>query len=364
VSQADAPPALFRPLALRGVTAANRIGISPMCMYSADDGVPTEWHMVHLGSRALGGAGLVMAEATAVEPVGRISPQDTGLWNDAQAAAFGRIAAFGHTYGARMGIQIAHAGRKASTHRPWSGEGALSAGDGGWEAVAPSALPHPGLPTPNALTVAGIAALVEAFGRSAALARQAQFDVLEVHAAHGYLINEFLSPLANLRTDAYGGDFSGRCRFLFEVLDAVRAAWDDDRPLFVRISATDWAAGGWDLEDSVRLCRELVHRGVDLVDCSTGGVADYPPEGGPGNQVAFAQAIRVQAHIATAAVGRIEDPLQADAIVRDGNADMVMVGRASLRDADLGRHWAQALGVRIDWPVQHDLGRPEYLPSP
>lgn len=357
-------PALFRPLTLRGVTLAHRIGVSPMCMYSARDGVPTDWHMVHLGARALGGAALVMAEATAVDPVGRISPEDTGLWNDEQAGAFARVVAFGHAYGARMGIQIAHAGRKASTYRPWSGQGALSRADGAWQTVAPSAVAHAGLPVPRALGVAEIRTLVEAFGRSAALARDAGFDVLEVHAAHGYLLNEFLSPLSNRRTDAYGGDFAGRCRFLFEVLEAVRAAWDDERPLFVRISATDWAQGGWDLDDSVRLGRELVHRGVDVVDCSTGGVAAYPPEGGPGNQVGFARAIRARAGIATAAVGRIEDPHQADAIVRDGDADLVLVGRASLRDADLGRHWAQALGARIEWPVPHEFGRPEYLPTP
>lgn len=354
--------ALFTPLDLREVRVSNRIAISSMCQYSCEDqsGIPTDWHLVHLGSRAVGQAGLVMVEATGVTPEGRISPEDTGLWNDAQEEAFARIVAFVHGQGGRIGIQLAHAGRKASTYRPWAGaRGSVPLSEGGWQTVGPMAEPFlPEWATPRALTEAEIPSIVQAFRSAAVRALRAGFDVIELHAAHGYLLNQFQSPLTNRRTDKYGGAFDGRVRLTLETADAVREVWPAQRPLFVRISAVDWVDGGWDLDDSVRLARILRSHGVDLIDVSSGGVVPARSPEAPGYMVPFARRIREEAGILTAAVGRIEGPEQAEAVVGEGAADLVMVARASLRDAYLPIHWAQALGAEIAWPSQYLRARP------
>jgi 2,4-dienoyl-CoA reductase-like NADH-dependent reductase (Old Yellow Enzyme family) len=299
---------LFTPITLRDLTVRNRVWVSPMCQYSAADGVPNDWHLVHLGSFARGGAGLVFTEATAVVPEGRISPEDTGLWNDEQQQAWSRIVDFVHGQGATAGIQLAHAGRKASSKAPWLGRGAVADEQGGWEPVAPSAVAFPGLRDPRALDADGIAAVVTAFGDAAERAVAAGFDVLEVHAAHGYLLHEFLSPLSNERQDEYGGSFENRARLLLDVVGEVRRRVPAGLPLVVRISATDWVDGGWTPGDSVRLAGLLRDAGVDLVDVSSGGnaLADIPVE--PGYQVPFARQIRTEAAIPTGAVGLITEP--------------------------------------------------------
>ncbi|MEO8070614.1 MAG: NADH:flavin oxidoreductase/NADH oxidase, partial [Acidobacteriota bacterium] len=283
---------LFDPLAIRSVNFGNRVFVSPMCEYSSEDGFATDWHFVHLGSRAVGGAALVMTEATAVLPEGRISPQDLGIWKDDHLAMLSRIVAFIHAQGSVAGIQLAHAGRKASTHRPWSGQhGAVTEADGGWtNVVAPSAVPFsPDYPSPSALTLAGIEAVVDAFAAAAGRAHAAGFRVVEIHAAHGYLIHEFLSPLSNRREDAYGGSFANRTRLLRDIVAAVRTVWPENAPVFVRISATDWTDGGWDLTQSIELARELKPLGVDLIDCSSGGnVSRAAIPLGPGYQTPFA----------------------------------------------------------------------------
>jgi 2,4-dienoyl-CoA reductase-like NADH-dependent reductase (Old Yellow Enzyme family) len=333
---------------------SNRVWLAPMCQYSVtvEDGVPTDWHLVHLGARAQGGFGLIITEATAVTPEGRISPQDTGIWNDAQRDAWTRIVDFVHTQGSAIGVQLAHAGRKASTYRGFPGEptGAVSSEDGGWTTVGPSADGFPGLPDPQAMSTADIAATVEAFVAATRRADEARFDVIEIHAAHGYLVHQFLSPLSNHRTDEYGGNFAGRTRLLLEIVDAVRAAWPAGKPLFVRLSATDWTDGGWSLEDSVRLSGALKSHGVDLVDTSTGGnvLADIPV--GPGYQVPFAAGIRTEAKIPVGAVGLITTPEQAEAVLASGEADAVLLARAALREpswplraaAELGLSWRSA----------------------
>ncbi len=343
---------LFDPLPLRGITLRNRIGVSPMCEYSAIDGVPQAWHLVHLGSRAVGGAGLVMAEASAVEPRGRISPADTGLWNGAQAAAWEPIARFVHDHGAVAGIQLAHAGRKASVEVPWRGGARVDVDSGGWTPLAPSAIAYsPGHPPPAALDAAGIDGIVEAFAASARRALDAGFEVVEVHAAHGYLLHEFLSPLTNRRDDDWGGSFDNRIRLTRDVVAAVRAAWPERLPLFVRISATDWADGGWDIEQSVALSRVLKGEGVDVIDVSSGGlVADQRISPRPGYQVPFAARIRAEAGIATAAVGLVTDAAQAQSIVGAGEADLVLAGREFLRDPYWPRRVARELGVDIAVP--------------
>ncbi|MBN8480259.1 MAG: NADH:flavin oxidoreductase/NADH oxidase [Xanthomonadales bacterium] len=343
---------LFDPLPLRGVTLRNRIGVSPMCEYSAIDGVPQAWHLVHLGSRAVGGAGLVIAEASAVEPRGRISPGDTGLWNDAQAEAWAPIARFVRGQGAIAGIQLAHAGRKAGVDVPWRGGAVLDAASGGWQPLAPSALAYsPQQAPPAVLDEAGIRAVVDAFAASARRALDAGFDLVEVHAAHGYLLHEFLSPLANRRDDAWGGCFENRIRLTRDVVAAVRAVWPERLPLFVRISATDWVDGGWDVDQSVELARVLKGQGVDLVDVSSGGlVADQRISAGPGYQVPFAARIRAGAGIATAAVGLVTEAAQAQAIVAAGHADLVLAGREFLRDPYWPRRVARELGVEIAVP--------------
>jgi 2,4-dienoyl-CoA reductase-like NADH-dependent reductase (Old Yellow Enzyme family) len=348
-------PHLFEPWTLRGFTFPNRIVVSPMCQYSAADGLPTDWHLVHLGARAVGGAGLVMTEATAVVPEGRISPHDLGIWSDAHAAALAPIVRFIRAQGRAAGMQLAHAGRKASTHRPWSGHGTVEPAAGGWQVVGPGPEPfHANYPVPRALSLDDLRAIVEAFQAAAIRARDIGVQVAEVHAAHGYLLHEFLSPLSNARTDAYGGSFDGRVRLCLEVVDAVRAVWPDAHPVFVRISASDWTPGGWDIEDSVALARLLAARGVDLIDCSSGGnVPSAVIPVGPGYQVPFAARVRAEAGVATGAVGLITTPAQANAIIADGQADCVLLAREMLRDPYWPLHAAEALGHTMDWPEQY-----------
>ncbi len=353
--------ALFSPLALRGVGFRNRVFVSPMCQYSADDGLPGDWHLVHLGSRAVGGAGLVLAEATAVVPEGRISPWDTGVWSDAHAEAWARIAAFVRSQGAAAGLQLAHAGRKASVEAPWRGGARILPSEPhGWEPVAPSALPfRAGEPAPRALAREQLPGVVAAFVAAAERADAAGFDVVELHMAHGYLLHEFLSPLANARDDEYGGALENRLRLPLEVAAAVRAAWPERKPLLVRISATDWLDGGWDLEQSVVFATRLREAGVDLVDCSSGGIAPGAAvPSGPGYQVPFAAAIREQAGVATGAVGLITEPEQAEAVVAGGSADAVLLARELLRDPYWPRRAAAALGAEAWWPDQYLRARP------
>lgn len=347
---------LFTPFTLRGVTFPNRIFVSPMCQYSSTDGHATDWHLVHLGSRAVGGAGLVIAEATAVQANGRISPHDLGLWSDAHIEALARVTAFMHAQGSVAGIQLAHAGRKASTHRPWDGQGRISPDHGGWhDVVAPSAIPFSETyPQPQALTVDGIAAITAAFVEAARRARTAGFRVVELHASHGYLLHEFMSPLSNTREDAYGGTFENRIRFTLEVVRALRAVWPDGAPLFVRLSVTDWVEGGWDVEECVDLARRLKVEGVDLIDCSSGGNAAHQRiPVGPGYQTPFAARLRAEAGIATGAVGLITSPHQAEHILRTGQADAVLLARELLRDPYWPLHAAHALGVETSWPAQY-----------
>ena len=349
------PIALFEPLALRGLTLRNRIGVSPMCQYSSDDGFACDWHLVHLGSRAVGGAGLVVMEATAVTAAGRISPGDNGIWKDEHVPALARIAGFVRAQGAAAGIQLAHAGRKASTRAPWEGGGTILPEEGGWQPVAPSPVPfHPKDPPPAELTHAAIDAVVEAFAQAARRALEAGFQVVEIHAAHGYLIHEFLSPLSNRRTDEYGGAFENRVRFALRVIGAVRAVLPGDLPLFLRVSATDWVEGGWTVDDSVALARCAKASGVDLVDCSSGGLALQQQIAlGPGYQVPFAERIRREARIATAAVGMITTPQQAEDIVAAGQAYMVLLAREFLRDPYFPAHAAKALGAGLMPPRQY-----------
>ena len=354
--------ALFSRFQLRSIEFSNRIGVSPMCQYSSHDGFATDWHLVHLGCRAQGGAALVMLEAAAVTPEGRISPEDLGIWKDDHMLGVMRIAEFVHSQGARAGMQLAHAGRKASTATPFDGHGLVSPADGGWQPVAPSAIAFASADyaVPTALDEAGIAAVIGAFREAARRALEAGFDFVEIHAAHGYLLHEFLSPLSNLRTDIYGGSFDNRTRLVLEVVDAVRSVWPERLPLFVRISATDWAEGGWNPDESVALARLLRDRGVDLVDCSSGGnVADAKIPVAPGYQVGFAARIRREAGIATAAVGLITEPAQANAIINDGEADLVFLARAELRDPYWPLHAAAALGETVTWPKQYLRAAPQ-----
>ncbi len=346
---------LFQTFRQRGLALRNRIVLSPMCQYSSVDGMPDDWHLVHLGSRAVGGAAVVMTEALAVLPEGRISPEDAGLWNEAQAGAWARIAAFIAAQGAVPAVQLAHAGRKASTFAPWRGHGEVPREAGGWQTMAPSAVRYAyDYPLPQALDEAGIAAVVAAFRDAAARAASAGFGLVEVHAAHGYLLHQFLSPLSNRRTDGYGGSFDNRTRIVREVLGAVREAWPGDRPLWLRISATDWVDGGWDLEQSVALCSQLAALGVDLVDVSSGGLAPQQRiEVGPGYQVPFAARIRREAGIATGAVGMVTEPAQAEAILAAGDADVVLLAREFLRDPYFPRRAAHELGDAPPAPEQY-----------
>ncbi|MET8893558.1 NADH:flavin oxidoreductase/NADH oxidase [Streptomyces albogriseolus] len=352
---------LFSPLTLRGTTFPNRVWVAPMCQYSSVDGYPQDWHLVHLGSLARGGSGLVMQEATAVEPGGRITPSDAGIWDDGQAAAYNRITDFVHGQGAVAGIQISHAGRKASTALPWVGDVYVEPEAGGWQTVAPSPLPFGDWPAPRELGADDIRALVRAFGEAAARALSAGFDVLEIHAAHGYLLHQFLSPLSNHRSDEYGGDLDGRSRFLVQVTDAVRAHWPEDRPLFVRFSATDWADGGWTPEETVELSRHLVAHGVDLVDVTSGGlVHNARIEVEPGYQVPFARAVREGAALPASAVGLITAPEQADQILVDRSADAIMLARELLRNPTWPLRAAHVLGDDVPWPKQYQRGRPRH----
>jgi 2,4-dienoyl-CoA reductase-like NADH-dependent reductase (Old Yellow Enzyme family) len=353
---------LFEPLELRDVRLRNRVMASPMCQYSAIAGVPQPWHLVHLGGLARGGAGLVMAEATAVVPEGRISPRDTGLWDDALAEAWAPIAAFVRAQGAVPGIQLAHAGDKASTWWPWAGQrGSVPHGEGaddGWQTVGPSDTGYPGLAAPRALPTEELPGLVAAFVAAARRALAAGFEVIELHAAHGYLLHEFLSPLSNDRTDGYGGDLLGRSRLLQEVAAAVRAAWPAERPLLVRISATDWVEGGLTIDDTVVVAGWLRDLGVDLVDVSSAGIsADQQIPVAPGYQVPLARRIRHEAGVRTAAVGLITQPAHAEAIVAEGSADLVALARVLLRDPQWPLRAAHELGAEVDWPPQLRRGR-------
>ena len=354
-------PQLFTPLTLRRLETRNRIFVSPMCQYSATDGFPTDWHLVHLGSRAVGGAGLVIVEATGVTPEGRISPRDVGIWLDAHVDPLARIVRFVKEQGAAAGIQLAHAGRKASTAAPWEGGGGLSPEQGGWTPVAPSAIPFgDGYPTPHALTRDEIAAVVDRFAEAAERARAAGFDVIELHAAHGYLLHEFLSPLTTLRDDEFGGSFENRVRFPLAVARRLREVWPATLPVFVRISATDWVEGGWSLEDSIEFSRRLKTIGIDLVDCSSGGlIADAKIPVGPGYQTPLAAAVRKAAGIATGAVGLVTSPEQAEQILATGQADAVLLARELLRNPYWPLVAARRLGASIEWPKQYLRARQE-----
>jgi 2,4-dienoyl-CoA reductase-like NADH-dependent reductase (Old Yellow Enzyme family) len=355
-------PGLFDPLEIRELTFNNRVFVSPMCQYSSEDGFANDWHLVHLGSRAVGGAGLVLAEATAILPEGRISPQDLGIWKDDHIEVLARIVAFIHDQGSIAGMQLAHAGRKASTSRPWEGHDMVPESEGGWtNVVAPSALSFSeSYPMPEALTADGIQEVVAGFAEAARRACQAGFRVVEIHAAHGYLIHEFLSPLSNKREDEYGGSFENRTRLCREVVAAVRSAWPKELPLFVRISATDWVGGGWSLEESIELAKTLKPMGVDFIDCSSGGNvlhAEIPV--GPGYQVPFAEQIRRDAGILTGAVGMITSSLQAEQIIRTGQADAVIMAREFLRDAYWPLRAARELQKPTAWPVQYLRAAPK-----
>ena len=354
---------LFSPLSLRETTIPNRVMVSPMCQYSTADGVATDWHLVHLGSRAVGGAGVVMTEATAVEARGRISPHDLGIWSQEHADALAPIAEFISEQGSVPAIQLAHAGRKASKTRPWDGSEPLQSADGGWETVAPSAEPYPydaEPPAQRAMSAADVEDVTQAFVQAAKRADDAGFEIAEVHAAHGYLLHEFLSPVTNDRDDEYGGSFENRTRLVREITAAVREVWPDDKPVFVRISATDWLPDrdSWDVDQSVRLAPLLAEAGADLVDVSAGGI--HPdqqiPTSGPGYQIPYAETIKENTDLAVGAVGGITEPEQADQLIRNGRADLAIVGREHLRDPYFTLHAAQQLGVDVDLPVQYRRG--------
>ena len=354
---------LFEPIKLRGVTARNRMWLAPMCQYSVTnkDGAPTDWHLVHLGSRATGGFGLVMAEASAVVPEGRITPQDAGIWSDGHIEPWRRITDFVRSQGAVAGIQLAHAGRKASTFSPFADcEGSIPVSEGGWETVGPSAEAFTGFAAPRELGVGEIKDVVRAFADAAIRADKAGFDVVEIHAAHGYLLHEFLSPLSNKRMDEYGGSFENRTRIVVEVVDAVRAVWPEEKPLFIRFSASDWVDGGWSVQETAELSTVVADHGVDLVDVSSGGVvAEAKIEVGPGYQVPFAHEVREKSGVTTAAVGLIIEPDQAEAILKDGSADVVMFARAGLREPSWPLRAAHELGVApsdAPYPPQYIRG--------
>jgi 2,4-dienoyl-CoA reductase-like NADH-dependent reductase (Old Yellow Enzyme family) len=347
---------LFTPLALRSVVLRNRILVSPMCQYSSSGGFATDWHLVHLGSRAVGGAAAVIAEATSVSPEGRISPHDLGIWQDTHVEPLRRITNFIAAQGSVPGIQLAHAGRKASVDVPWRGGRALDETEGGWRPLfAPSAEAFSSrTAVPAAMTKADIERIIGDFARATSRALDAGFKIIELHGAHGYLLHEFLSPLSNMRKDEYGGSFENRIRFVLETVDAVRHVWPDDLPLFIRLSSTDWTEGGWDIVQSTELARILRDRGVDLIDESSGGnVAGATIPVGPGYQVGFAEAIRRDAGVLTGAVGLITDPHQADEIIRSSKADVVILARELLRDPYWPLRAARELGVKVTWPEQY-----------
>lgn len=347
---------LFEPIDLRGVMAKNRIMISPMCQYSAPDAVPNDWHLVHLGSRAIGGAGIVMTEATAVEPEGRITLFDLGLWKDEQESAFKRITAFISEQGALPGIQLGHSGRKASHRRPWEDRKPLRPEEEGWEVIGPSPIPwEEGDLIPREMTSGDIEQVIFKFKEAAKRALRAGFRVIEVHAAHGYLLHSFLSPLSNHRSDGYGGDFDGRIRMLLETIEAIRCVWPGDLPLFVRVSATDWLEGGWQVPDTVKLAKRLKALGVDLIDCSSGGNGpgiEFPLE--QGYQVSFAEIVRRESDMKTATVGLIRDPHFAQEIISQGRADIVVIGRMALWSPNWPHHAAKALKATLKLPIQYE----------
>ncbi|MBE0666137.1 MAG: NADPH dehydrogenase NamA [Bacteroidales bacterium] len=345
---------LFSPLQIRNVTLRNRIVMSPMCQYSAKDGFANDWHMTHYGSRAVGGAGLIMFEATAIAPEGRISPGDLGLWSDDHISSLGRIVSFIHDYNSVAGIQLAHAGRKASSALPQQGGRQLDEKNGGWQTVAPSAIPFlPGERAPLMLDSAGIKNIINLFKAAAVRAMAAGFRMAEIHSAHGYLLQEFLSPLSNRRTDEYGGSFQNRIRLLVEVADGVRSVWPEENPLFVRISSTEWTEGGWTPEESIMLAEILKGHGVDLIDCSSGGnVHNAVIPSGPGYQVPFSDAIR-KTGILTGAVGMITSARQAETILDEGKADLIFMGRELLRNPYFPLMAAREMGAEVSWPVQY-----------
>jgi 2,4-dienoyl-CoA reductase-like NADH-dependent reductase (Old Yellow Enzyme family) len=349
----------FKPLSIKSITFKNRIVISPMCQYSCVDGFANDWHLVHLGSRAVGGAALVIQEATAVCPEGRISPDDMGIWKDEHIEKLKAISKFIHAQNALFGIQLAHAGRKASHSSPWKGGKQLSQHEGGWQTAAPSAIAFTeGTEPPISLTIEAIQKLISDFTKASIRAVEVGYDVIEIHAAHGYLIHEFLSPLSNIRNDNYGGAFENRIRLLLEIVDAVQKAWPDNKPLFVRISASDWAEGGWNIEDSVALAKILKEKKVDVIDCSSGGAVRHQKiELGPGYQVPFAERIKKEAQMLTAAVGLITTAEQAEEILSAGKADLVLFARESLRDPYFALHAAKILGDDIQWPLQYERAK-------
>ena len=350
---------LFESLDIQSVRLKNRLVVSPMCQYSANDGMANDWHLVHLGSRAVGGAGLVFSEACSVSPEGRISTHDIGLWNDDQIAPLKRIVDFINQNGSIPGIQLAHAGRKAGTHAPSKGGHFLTKEEGGWTRVGPSDIPFkPDSPVPKSLSIKEIRSIQDNFAHSAQRALRAGFKVVEIHAAHGYLINQFLSPLSNHRQDEYGGSFDNRIRFLLEIINKVKNVWPESLPLFVRISATEWVDGGWDIHDSVRLSRILKDLGVDLIDCSSGGnVYNVKIPLSPGYQVGFSQAIKKEAGISTGAVGLITDPGEANKILEDDAADLIFIGREFLRNPYFPLQAANDLKVDQDWPFQYQRAK-------
>lgn len=350
---------LFTPLKIKSVELKNRIAVSPMCMYSAEDGFAGDWHLVHLGSRAIGGAGLVITEATAVSPIGRISPDDLGIWKDEHIEKLKIITAFIEQYGSVAGIQLAHAGRKASTSSSWKGDKFLLPEEGGWTTVSPSALSfseNTGIP--HELTREDIKQIISEFAAAARRALTAGFKVAEIHAAHGYLIHQFLSPLSNQRKDEYGGSFENRIRFLLEVIDVIKKEWNPDYPLFVRISATDWAEGGWDLSQSIKLCAVLNEKRIDLVDVSTGGLVPHAKiPVGYGYQLPFATQIRQETGITVGTVGLITNAVQAETILQNKQADLILMGRQLLRDPYFPLHAARELGEDVHWAVQYERGK-------
>ena len=350
---------LFTPLTVRGVTMPNRVWVSPMCMYSADNGVVGQWHVVHLGAFAAGSAGLVFAEATAVLPEGRITVGCPGIWNDEQAEAWRPVVDFVHSLSTPIGIQLAHAGRKGSCLKPWDDHMFAAPQEGGWETVAPSGIAFGRYPTPHALSAAEVRGVIDGFVSAAKRSIAVGFDVIEIHAAHGYLLHQFLSPLSNHRADPYGGGLEGRSRFLREAVAAVRREWPERLPLLVRLSATDWAEGGWAIDEAVELCRQLATLGVDLVDVSSGGlIPNAVPPVGPGYQAAFAERIRREAGLKTGAVGLLTTPEQAEHVVRSGQADLVLLGRALLRDPYFALRAASRLGHEGPWPRQYLRAKP------
>lgn len=350
---------LFSPFEIKGVRFKNRITVSPMCQYSSKEGFATDWHLVHLGSRAVGGASLIITEATAVSADGRISPDDLGIWTDEHIEKLVQITSFIKDQDCVPGIQLAHAGRKASTLTPWKGHGKVTVEDGGWVPVAPSAIPFSdSYPMPVEIDKSGIYQVIAEFTRAAERALHAGFRVIEIHAAHGYLVHQFLSPLSNHRTDDYGGSFENRTRFLMEIIASVQTVWPDDLPLFVRISATDWAQGGWNLDESVQLSRLLKAGGVDLIDVSTGGLVNYQKiPVGPAYQLPFASRIKKETGILTSTVGMITNSIQAETILVNGDADMVTMAREILRNPYFPLQAAHELKDTVNWPAQYERAK-------